>query len=162
MNINRKDLVASLATLLASAAILALFIFLTGCATLPTIRPADLPAFVKTGPTVVMFSKDLCPPCDTQEAILADLVKEFPTIRFAKVKAYNALILPTDANMVEYYSLKWTPTTVFQVDGREVGRWITLHGRGQVWPVLQAFATGYLECTPNGCRVRPVTRDEGP
>lgn len=131
-------------------------LFLPGCSTLPTIRPADIPAFVATGSTVVMFSKDICPPCDAQGAILAELAKQFPMIRFGQVKAYDALIQPTDLSMVEYYDLKWTPTTVFSVDGREVCRWITLHGRDQFWDVLQAFATGYLECTPEGCRVKPM------
>jgi len=131
-----------------------LALLLAGCSTLPEISPTELPAFVSKGPTVVMFTKPMCPPCNVQEAILADLAREFPNIRFGKVYAYNALIQPTDSWMVNIYNLKWTPTTVFQVDGKQVCRWITLHDKNQIWPILKAVDTGQLECTPEDCRVR--------
>jgi len=158
---NRKSLIADWTVVIFPVITIALLIFLVGCSTLPTIRPADLPAFVQTGPTVVMFTKPLCPPCDIQEIILVDLAKDFPSIKFGKAYAYDAFIQPTDLWMVTTYDLKWTPTVVFQVDGQEACRWITLHSRDQLWPVLRAFTTGYLEMGPDGLfQVSPAAGEE--
>ena len=133
--------------------LLVLFFMLAGCSTLPEVRPAELPAFVQTGPTVVMFTKPVCPPCDVQEAILAGLAVGFPEINFGKVYAYNFLIQPTDPWMVNVYNLQWTPTTVFQVDGVEVCRWVTLAGEDQIQPVLRGFIDDHFEFAP-GWRVK--------
>jgi len=114
-------------------------LLLAGCSgSLPEIAPGDVPAFVRTHRlAVVMFSKDLCPPCDVQESYLAMSAQELPGVAFAKVKAYDGLIRPTDANLVRGYSLEWTPTTVLHLDGKEIYRWTTLHGRDALDPVLR-------------------------
>lgn len=126
-----------------------------GCASVPEITPDRLPEVVAKGITVVEFGKDLCPPCDTQADILAQLAQENPDICFVKVKAFNALIQPTDSAMVREYNIQWTPTTVLLVDGHEVYRWVTLHGRDAFDPVLEAVKSGKMVCTPEGCKVSP-------
>ena len=157
---NRKDLLSDWSTVIFPVVVIIFLLLLAGCQTLPTVRPADLPAFVGNGTSVIMFTKDVCPPCDVQEGILAGLATGFPRIKFGKVYAYDAFIQPTDSNMVDAYNLKWTPTTILQVDGKEACRWTTLHGRDQMWPMLRAFDSGYFVLGPDGIfRVNPVTGD---
>ena len=131
-------------------------LFLSGCSSIPSIAPNQLSSVsFKNNITVVMFCKDMCPPCDTQASILFDLSKEFPKVKFVKVKAYNLLFEPTNETVVEKYNLKWTPTTVLLIDDHEVYRWITLHGAGQIRPILQAASEGRIECTSVGCKIVP-------
>jgi hypothetical protein len=130
-----------------------LLLFLSGCSTLPTISPADLPRELAKGPCVVMFCKPLCPPCDAQAAELSGITGEFPMIRFVKVYAYDELIRPTDANMVKRYNLKWTPTTVLHVNGHHVSEWVRYKGANAIRPALEAVKAGKVVCTPEGCKV---------
>lgn len=130
-----------------------LLVLCMGCSTIQTLKPEQVPPFMCEGNRVVMYSKDLCPPCDTQEDILAKLAPDFPTIKFAKVKAYNALIMPTDEALVKSVGLKWTPTTVLYVDGHEVCRWVMLHWEQDIRPALEAVRDGKVKCTPDGCKV---------
>ena len=134
--------------------ILAMLMFLImGCTSIPTIQPSQLPNFVSRGATVVMFTKPMCPPCDTQSAILESLSKEFPTIKFAKVYAFNSMLEPTDAKMVIKYDIKWTPTTVLQLKSNGVYVWITFHGADQIRPILNAIVEGRVIWTPEGCEI---------
>jgi len=136
--------------------VLLMFMFLiVGCTSVPTIQPSRLPNFVARGATVVMFTKPMCPPCDTQSAILESLSREFPTIKFAKVYDFNSMLEPTDAKMVSKYNIKWTPTTVLQLRGNGVYVWITLHGADQIRPILNAIVEGRVIWKTEGCEIVP-------
>jgi len=136
-------------------ALLVILILLVGCSSIPTIQPSQLSNFVSRGATVVMFTKPACPPCDTQSSILEGLSKKFPTIRFAKVYAFNSMIVPTDIKMVHKYDIRWTPTTIFQLRNNGVYIWITLHGADQIRPILKAYTEGRVLWTTEGCKIIP-------
>lgn len=125
-----------------------------GCSSIPSITPSQLPGIVaKNKVVVVMFCKDMCPPCETQASVLFDLAKEFPTVKFVRVKAYDSSLTPTDEKMVEKYNLKWTPTTVLHVNGEDVYAWVTFHGADQIRPMLSAAVENRLRCAPAGCEI---------
>lgn len=115
--------------------ILGVLISSLGCSSISEIKATDF-NLTQKGIVVVMFCKDMCPSCDTQSSILSEISKEYPLVKFYKVKAYNMFLEPTNKDMVEAFDLKWTPTTVLLIEGKEVYRWTTLHSKDSITTIL--------------------------
>ena len=91
---------------------------------------------VELGPrvTMVQFSSAFCSPCRATKALLEDMVKSMPDVRYAHIDAESHL------ELVRKLDIRSTPTTLFlNGDGIEVGRAMGTPKRSQVLDAVNAI-----------------------
>ena len=84
--------------------------------------------------TMVQFSSAFCSPCRATKALLEDMVKTMPDVRYAHIDAEANL------ELVRKLDIRSTPTTLFlNSDGVEVGRAMGTPKRSQVLAAVNAI-----------------------
>ena len=84
--------------------------------------------------TMVQFSSAFCSPCRATKALLEDMVKTMPDVRFAHIDAESHL------ELVRKLDIRSTPTTLFlNSAGVEVGRAMGTPKRSQVLAAVNAI-----------------------
>ena len=84
--------------------------------------------------TMVQFSSAFCSPCRATKALLEDMVKTMPEVRYAHIDAESTL------EVVRKIDIRSTPTTLFlNSDGVEVGRAMGTPKRSQVLDAVNAI-----------------------
>jgi thiol-disulfide isomerase/thioredoxin len=83
---------------------------------------------------MVQFSSAFCSPCRATKALLEDMVKTLPDVRYTHIDAESHLDLVRQLNIIS------TPTTLFlNRDGVEVGRAMGTPKRSQVTHAINAI-----------------------
>ena len=84
--------------------------------------------------TMVQFSSAFCSPCRATKALLEDMVKTMPDVRYAHIDAESHL------ELVRQLDIRSTPTTLFlNAAGVEVGRAMGTPKRSQVMAAIDAI-----------------------
>lgn len=84
--------------------------------------------------TMVQFSSAFCSPCRATKALLEDMVKSMPDVRYAHIDAESHL------ELVRKLDIRSTPTTLFlNGNGVEVGRAMGTPKRSQVLAAVNAI-----------------------
>ena len=84
--------------------------------------------------TMVQFSSAFCSPCRATKALLEDMVKSMPDVRYAHIDAESNL------ELVRKLDIRSTPTTLFLNSyGIEVGRAMGTPKRSQVMAAVNAI-----------------------
>ena len=84
--------------------------------------------------TMVQFSSAFCSPCRATKALLEDMVKTMPEVRYAHIDAESHL------ELVRQLDIRSTPTTLFlNAAGVEVGRAMGTPKRSQVLAAVNAI-----------------------
>ena len=84
--------------------------------------------------TMVQFSSAFCSPCRATKALLEDMVKTMPDVRYAHIDAESHL------ELVRKIDIRSTPTTLFlNSAGVEVGRAMGTPKRSQVLAAVNAI-----------------------
>lgn len=84
--------------------------------------------------TMVQFSSAFCTPCRATQALLEDMVKAMPDVRYAHIDAESHL------ELVRKLDIRSTPTTLFlNGAGVEVGRAMGTPKRTQVQAAIAAI-----------------------
>lgn len=84
--------------------------------------------------TMVQFSSAFCSPCRATKALLEDMVKTMPDVRYAHIDAESHL------ELVRKLDIRSTPTTLFlNASGVEVGRAMGTPKRSQVMAAVEAI-----------------------
>ena len=84
--------------------------------------------------TMVQFSSAFCSPCRATKALLEDMVKTMPDVRYAHIDAESHL------ELVRQLDIRSTPTTLFlNASGVEVGRAMGTPKRSQVLAAVNAI-----------------------
>ena len=84
--------------------------------------------------TMVQFSSAFCSPCRATKALLEDMVKTMPDVRYAHIDAESHL------ELVRKLEIRSTPTTLFlNSAGVEVGRAMGTPKRSQVLAAVNAI-----------------------
>ena len=84
--------------------------------------------------TMVQFSSAFCSPCRATKALLEDMVKTMPDVRYAHIDAESHL------ELVRKLDIRSTPTTLFlNSAGVEVGRAMGTPKRSQVMAAVDAI-----------------------
>ena len=84
--------------------------------------------------TMVQFSSAFCSPCRATKALLEDMVKSMPDVRYAHIDAESHL------ELVRELDIRSTPTTLFlNASGVEVGRAMGTPKRSQVMAAVNAI-----------------------
>ena len=84
--------------------------------------------------TMVQFSSAFCSPCRATKALLEDMVKTMPDVRYAHIDAESHL------ELVRKLDIRSTPTTLFlNAAGVEVGRAMGTPKRSQVMAAVNAI-----------------------
>ena len=84
--------------------------------------------------TMVQFSSAFCTPCRATKALLEDMVKSMPDVRYAHIDAESHL------ELVRELDIRSTPTTLFlNGAGVEVGRAMGTPKRTQVQAAIAAI-----------------------
>ena len=84
--------------------------------------------------TMVQFSSAFCSPCRATKALLEDMVKTMPDVRYAHIDAESHL------ELVRQVDIRSTPTTLFlNAAGVEVGRAMGTPKRSQVLAAVNAI-----------------------
>ena len=84
--------------------------------------------------TMVQFSSAFCSPCRATKALLEDMVKTMPDVRYAHIDAESHL------ELVRQLDIRSTPTTLFlNAVGVEVGRAMGTPKRSQVLAAVNAI-----------------------
>ena len=84
--------------------------------------------------TMVQFSSAFCSPCRATKALLEDMVKTMPDVRYAHIDAESHL------ELVRQVDIRSTPTTLFlNGAGVEVGRAMGTPKRSQVLAAVNAI-----------------------
>ena len=84
--------------------------------------------------TMVQFSSAFCSPCRATKALLEDMVKKMPEVRYAHIDAESHL------ELVRQLDIRSTPTTLFlNAAGVEVGRAMGTPKRSQVLAAVNAI-----------------------
>ena len=84
--------------------------------------------------TMVQFSSAFCSPCRATKALLEDMVKSMPDVRYAHIDAESNL------ELVRKLDIRSTPTTLFlNGDGIELGRAMGTPKRSQVLDAVNAI-----------------------
>ena len=100
----------------------------------PQLRPEVIGSELGSRVTMVQFSSAFCTPCRATKAILEDMVKTLPDVRYVHIDAESNLELVRQLNILS------TPTTLFlNRDGVEVGRAMGTPKRSQVTHALNAI-----------------------
>ena len=100
----------------------------------PQLSPAAIGTELGSRVTMVQFSSAFCSPCRATQALLEDMVKTLPDVRYSHIDAESHLDLVRQLNIIS------TPTTLFlNRDGVEVGRAMGTPKRTQVIHALNAI-----------------------
>ncbi len=100
----------------------------------PKLTPAIIGSDLGSRATMVQFSSAFCTPCRATKALLVDMVKTLPDVRYAHIDAESHL------ELVRKLDIRSTPTTLFlNADGIEVGRAMGTPKRAQVEAALAAI-----------------------
>ena len=100
----------------------------------PQLTPAIIGSELGSRATMVQFSSAFCTPCRATKALLVDMVKTLPDVRYAHIDAESHL------ELVRKLDIRSTPTTLFlNADGVEVGRAMGTPKRAQVEAALAAI-----------------------
>lgn len=100
----------------------------------PKLWPAAIGTELGSRVTMVQFSSAFCSPCRATKALLEDMVKTLPDVRYTHIDAESHLDLVRQLNIIS------TPTTLFlNRDGVEVGRAMGTPKRSQVTHALNAI-----------------------
>ena len=100
----------------------------------PKLDAAIIGAELGARVTMVQFSSAFCSPCRATKALLEDMVKSMPDVRYAHIDAESHLELVRELNILS------TPTTLFlNGAGVEVGRAMGTPKRAQVTAALAAI-----------------------
>ena len=84
--------------------------------------------------TMVQFSSAFCSPCRATKALLEDMVKTMPDVRYAHIDAESHL------ELVRKLDIRSTPTTLFlNASGVEIGRAMGTPKRSQVMAAVDAI-----------------------
>jgi thiol-disulfide isomerase/thioredoxin len=100
----------------------------------PKLDAAIIGAELGARVTMVQFSSAFCSPCRATKALLEDMVKSMPDVRYAHIDAESNL------ELVRKLDIRSTPTTLFlNGDGIEVGRAMGTPKRSQVLDAVNAI-----------------------
>ena len=100
----------------------------------PKLSPAAIGTELGSRVTMVQFSSAFCSPCRATKALLEDMVKTLPDVRYTHIDAESHLDLVRQLNIIS------TPTTLFlNRDGVEVGRAMGTPKRSQVTHAINAI-----------------------
>ena len=100
----------------------------------PKLDAAIIGAQLGARVTMVQFSSAFCSPCRATKALLEDMVKSMPDVRYAHIDAESHL------ELVRKLDIRSTPTTLFlNGDGIEVGRAMGTPKRSQVLDAVNAI-----------------------
>jgi len=100
----------------------------------PKLDAAIIGAELGARVTMVQFSSAFCSPCRATKALLEDMVKSMPDVRYAHIDAESNL------ELVRKLDIRSTPTTLFlNSDGIEVGRAMGTPKRSQVMAAVNAI-----------------------
>ena len=100
----------------------------------PKLSPAAIGCELGSRVTMVQFSSAFCAPCRATQALLEDMVKTLPDVRYSHIDAESEL------ELVRELDIRSTPTTLFlNRDGVEVGRAHGTPKRSQVLHALNAI-----------------------
>jgi thiol-disulfide isomerase/thioredoxin len=100
----------------------------------PTLTAAVIGTELGSRSTMVQFSSAFCTPCRATKALLSDMVKTMPDVRYAHIDAESHLELVRELNILS------TPTTLFlNSAGVEVGRAMGTPKRAQVLAAVAAI-----------------------
>ena len=100
----------------------------------PKLSPAAIGTELGSRVTMVQFSSAFCSPCRATKALLEDMVKTLPDVRYTHIDAESHLDLVRKLNIIS------TPTTLFlNRDGVEVGRAMGTPKRSQVTHAINAI-----------------------
>lgn len=100
----------------------------------PKLSSAVIGSELGSRATMVQFSSAFCTPCRATKALLVDMVKTMPDVRYAHVDAEANL------ELVRELDIRSTPTTLFlNSAGIEVGRAMGTPKRAQVHAALAAI-----------------------
>ncbi|CAN2245727.1 thioredoxin, thioredoxin [actinobacterium SCGC AAA044-D11] len=100
----------------------------------PKLDAAIIGAQLGARVTMVQFSSAFCSPCRATKALLEDMVKSMPDVRYAHIDAESNL------ELVRKLDIRSTPTTLFlNGDGIEVGRAMGTPKRSQVLDAVNAI-----------------------
>jgi len=100
----------------------------------PKLTAAIVGSELGSRATMVQFSSAFCTPCRATKALLEDMVKTMPDVRYAHVDAESHL------ELVRKLDIRSTPTTLFlNHAGVEVGRAMGTPKRAQVNAALAAI-----------------------
>ena len=100
----------------------------------PKLDAAIIGAELGARVTMVQFSSAFCSPCRATKALLEDMVKSMPDVRYAHIDAESHL------ELVRKLDIRSTPTTLFlNGDGIEVGRAMGTPKRSQVLDAVNAI-----------------------
>ena len=100
----------------------------------PKLSPAVIGGELGSRVTMVQFSSAFCSPCRATQALLEDMVKTLPDVRYSHIDAESQL------ELVRELDIRSTPTTLFlNRDGVEVGRAFGTPKRSQVMHALNAI-----------------------
>ena len=100
----------------------------------PRITPDQIGIALGDRVTMVQFSSAFCSPCRATKALLEDMVKSMPDVRYAHIDAESNL------ELVRKLDIRSTPTTLFlNGDGIEVGRAMGTPKRSQVLDAVNAI-----------------------
>ncbi len=101
----------------------------------PVLTPEIIGSELGSRATMVQFSSAFCTPCRATKALLEDMVKTMPDVRYAHIDAESHL------ELVRRLDVRSTPTTLFlDSAGVEVGRAMGTPKRAQVIAALGAIA----------------------
>ena len=100
----------------------------------PTLDAGVIGVELGSRVTMVQFSSAFCSPCRATKALLEDMVKTMPDVRYAHIDAESHL------ELVRKIDIRSTPTTLFlNSDGIEVGRAMGTPKRSQVLAAVNAI-----------------------
>lgn len=100
----------------------------------PQLTEAIIGSELGSRATMVQFSSAFCTPCRATKALLEDMVKTLPDVRYSHIDAESHL------ELVRKLDIRSTPTTLFlDSAGVEVGRAMGTPKRAQVQAALAAI-----------------------
>jgi thiol-disulfide isomerase/thioredoxin len=100
----------------------------------PKLDAATIGVELGSRVTMVQFSSAFCSPCRATKALLEDMVKSMPDVRYAHIDAESNL------ELVRKLDIRSTPTTLFlNGNGIEVGRAMGTPKRSQVLAAVNAI-----------------------
>ena len=100
----------------------------------PKLDASTIGAELGSRVTMVQFSSAFCSPCRATKALLEDMVKTMPDVRYAHIDAESHL------ELVRQLDIRSTPTTLFlNASGVEVGRAMGTPKRSQVLAAVNAI-----------------------
>jgi len=127
-------------------------------------------------PILVDFYKGGCPPCVALEPGLAQLAREYDgRVNFARFELMAPYFAVRSEQLMKEYQIKWFPTVILFVDGKERQRWVSdfdldsyravmdsalaTQGQRPVAAARKNMPAGKYYCTPTGCHLADDSND---